>query len=181
MLKWLVLRAGEPATLRRTPVPPHADVEGQMQTAMAKPGQPPARWYLVDARGQVLGRLASRIASVLRGKMRPAYTPSVAGDYVIVVNADKIRLTGRKAQQKIYYRYTGYPGGLRETPAGKLLQRHPERVLKHAVRGMLPNTPLGRDCLRRLRVYRGDAHRHAAQQPVPLDLERRAAKGRDAQ
>ncbi len=150
-----------------------------MHTAMAKPGAP-ARWYVVDATGQVLGRLASRIAAVLRGKTRPTYTPSVGGDYVIVVNADKIRLTGRKAQQKLYYRHSGYPGGLRATPAGKVLQRHPEVVLKEAVRGMLPKTPLGRACLRKLRVYRGEAHRHAAQQPVPLALPDRTAKGRDA-
>jgi large subunit ribosomal protein L13 len=147
----------------------------RMETVMSGPREP-ARWYVVDARGQVLGRLASRIASVLRGKTRPTYTPSVGGDYVIVVNADKIRLTGRKAQQKMYRRHSGYPGGLREIAAGKLLQRHPEAVLKQAVRGMLPKTPLGRECLRKLRVYRGDAHRHAAQQPVPLRL----MKGRDA-
>lgn len=138
-----------------------------MRTVMAKPGDP-SRWYVVDAKGQVLGRLASRIASVLRGKTRATFTPSVGGDFVIVVNADKIRLTGRKAVQKIYYRYSGYPGGMRATPAGKLLQRHPEMLLKEAVWGMLPHTPLGRDCLRKLRVYRGGAHRHAAQQPAPL-------------
>ncbi len=149
-----------------------------MLTIMAKPDQP-ARWYLVDAKGQILGRLASRIASVLRGKTRPSYTPSYGGDYVIVVNADKIRLTGRKAQQKLYYRHSGYPGGLRATPAGKMLQRHPETVLREAVRGMLPKNPLGRECLRKLRVYRGGEHRHAAQQPVPLQPAGRA-KGRDA-
>ena len=127
-------------------------------------------WYLVDAKGQVLGRLASRIALVLRGKAKPTFTPSVAGDHVIVVNADKIRLTGKKAQKKIYYRHSGYPSGIRATPAGKLLQRHPEEVLREAVRGMLPKTPLGRDCLRHLRIYRGEAHRHAAQQPKALQL-----------
>jgi large subunit ribosomal protein L13 len=130
----------------------------------------PGRWFLVDAKGQVLGRLASQVASVLRGKARPTYTPSTGGDYVIVVNADKIRLTGRKAQQKVYYRHSGYPSGLRATPAGKLLQKHPETVLREAVRGMLPKTPLGRNCLRKLRVYRGESHRHSAQQPVPLAL-----------
>ena len=147
-----------------------------MRTQMSRPDQPD-RWYLVDAKGQVLGRLASRIASVLRGKARPTYTPSLGGDYVIVVNADKIRLTGRKAQQKLYYRHSGYPGGLRATPAGKMLQRHPETVLKEAVRGMLPKNPLGRECLRKLRVYRGEAHRHTAQQPVPLEPAGRATKG----
>jgi large subunit ribosomal protein L13 len=143
---------------------------------MAKPGAP-TRWYVVDAKGQILGRLASRIASVLRGKTRPTFTPSVGGDYVVVVNADKIRLTGRKALQKIYYRHSGYPGGMRATPAGKLLQRHPETVLKEAVWGMLPHTPLGRECLRKLRVYRGNAHRHAAQQPVPLAGDGQSANG----
>src|SRR5579864_7066535 len=133
----------------------------------------PAKWFLVDAKGQVLGRLASQVAAVLKGKNRPTYTPSATGDYVVVVNADKIRLTGRKAQQKMYYRHSGYPGGLRATPAGKMLQRHPETVLKEAVRGMLPKTPLGRECLRKLRVYRGDAHRHVAQQPVALELSPR--------
>jgi len=146
-----------------------------MRTVMAKPGDH-TRWYVVDAKGQVLGRLASRIASVLRGKTRPTFTPSVGGDFVIVVNADKIRLTGRKAVQKIYYKYSGYPGGMRATPAGKLLQRHPETMLKEAVWGMLPHTPLGRACLRKLRVYRGGAHRHAAQQPAPLAGDGRPAK-----
>ena len=126
------------------------------------------RWFVVDAKGQVLGRLASRVASVLRGKARPSFTPSQGGDYVVVINAEKIRLTGRKAQQKMYYRHSGYPGGLRQTPAGKLMQRHPETVLRAAVRGMLPKNPLGRECLRKLRIYRGEVHRHAAQQPVPL-------------
>jgi large subunit ribosomal protein L13 len=150
-----------------------------MRTLMGKPSDP-ARWYVVDAKGQILGRLASRIASVLRGKTRPTYTPSYGGDYVIVVNADKIRLTGRKAQQKLYYRHSGYPGGLRATPAGKMLQRHPETVLKEAVRGMLPKNPLGRECLRKLRVYRGEEHRHTAQQPAPLEFSGRASKGREA-
>lgn len=134
------------------------------------PARQEGRWFLVDAKGQVLGRLASRIASVLRGKARPTFTPSMGGDYIIVVNADKIRLTGRKAQQKMYYRHSGYPSGIRATPAGKLLQRHPETVLREAVRGMLPKTPLGRECLRKLRIYRGQAHRHAAQQPTALQL-----------
>ena len=128
------------------------------------------RWFLVDARGQVLGRLASQIASVLRGKVRPTFVPSMGGDYVIVVNAEKIRLTGRKAQQKMYYRHSGDPSGIRATPAGKLLKQHPETVLREAVRGMLPKNPLGRECLRKLRIYRGEGHRHAAQQPAALHL-----------
>ncbi len=150
-----------------------------MRTTLGKPGDP-ARWFVVDASGQVLGRLASRIASVLRGKARPTFTPSLGGDYVIVVNAEKIRLTGRKLQQKVYYRHSGYPGGLRETTAGKLMARRPETVLKEAVRGMLPKTPLGRECLRKLRVYKGQVHRHTAQQPVPLFAEDTSTRGREA-
>jgi large subunit ribosomal protein L13 len=140
----------------------------------------PAKWFLVDANGQVLGRLASQVAAVLKGKNRPTYAPSTTGDYVIIVNADKIRLTGRKAEQKIYYRHSGYPGGLRATAAGKMLQRRPEYVIREAVRGMLPKNVLGRECLRKLRVYRGDAHRHAGQQPQPLSIRARTGKGRDA-
>jgi len=140
-----------------------------MRTTLMAPHQA-GRWFLVDARGQILGRLASRIASVLRGKARPTFTPSEGGDYVIVVNAEKIRLTGRKAQQKMYYRHSGYPSGIRATAAGKMLQHHPDRVLREAVRGMLPKTPLGRECLRKLRIYKGGTHRHAAQQPAALQL-----------
>ena len=154
-----------------------------MRTVMAKPDQP-GKWFVVDAKGQVLGRLASRVAAVLRGKARPMFTPSVGGDYVVVINADKIRVTGRKAQQKVYHRHSGYPGGLRTTPMGKLLQRRPEFILREAVRGMLPKTPLGRECFRKLRVYRGATHRHEAQQPEPLAFPRRAGetstKGREA-
>ena len=139
----------------------------------------PKRWFLVDAKDQVLGRLASQIAAVLKGKNRQTYAPSVTGDYVIVVNADKIRLTGRKAEQKIYYQHSGYPGGLRATPAGKMMARRPEYVIREAVRGMLPKNPLGRECLRKLRIYRGGAHRHAAQQPQALVLAGHAPKGRD--
>ena len=143
-----------------------------MRTFVASP-HAASRWYVVDAKGQVLGRLASRVASVLRGKARPTYTPSVSGDYVIVVNADKIRLTGRKAQQKVYHRHSGYPSGLRSTPVGKLLQRRPETVVREAVRGMLPKTSLGRECLRKLRIYRGGDHRHTAQQPAALQWPQR--------
>jgi large subunit ribosomal protein L13 len=148
-----------------------------MRTTLMAPSQV-GQWFLVDAKGQVLGRLASRIASVLRGKARPTFTPSMGGDYVIVVNAEKIRLTGRKAQQKMYYRHSGYPSGIRATPAGKLLQKHPETVLREAVRGMLPKNPLGRECLRKLRIYRGEGHRHAAQRPTALQLI--AGQERDA-
>ena len=150
-----------------------------MRTEVVVSGTP-TRWFLVDAKNQVLGRLASQVAAVLKGKNRPTYAPSVTGDYVVVVNADKIRLTGRKAEQKIYYQHSGYPGGLRATAAGKMMARRPEYVIREAVRGMLPKNPLGRECLRKLRVYRGVAHRHAAQHPQPLTLAGRMMKGRDA-
>jgi large subunit ribosomal protein L13 len=128
-------------------------------------------WYVVDATGQTLGRLAARIARVLRGKHKPVYSPSVdAGDYVVVVNAEKIRVTGRKLDKKIYYRHSGYPGGLKEITLRDLLQKHPTRVIEHAVRGMLPKNRLGRRMFRKLKVYAGPDHPHAAQQPSPLEL-----------
>lgn len=126
-------------------------------------------WYLVDASGQTLGRLASRVARILRGKHKPVYSPSVdTGDYVIVVNAERIHVTGRKLDQKIYYRHSGYPGGLREITLRNLLQKHPTRVIEHAVRGMLPKNRLGRRMFKKLKVYAGPDHPHAAQQPKPL-------------
>ncbi len=128
-------------------------------------------WFVVDATGQTLGRLATRIAHVLHGKHKPAYSPSVdVGDFVIVVNAAKIHVTGRKLDQKIYYRHTGYPGGLKETTLRNLLQKHPKRVIEHAVRGMLPKNRLGRRMFKKLKVYAGPEHPHAAQQPKPLEL-----------
>jgi len=130
------------------------------------------KWVLVDAQGKTLGRLASEIAKILRGKHRPDYTPNtLTGDFVVVVNAEKIRLTGNKLQQKVYTRYSGYPGGLRSINAATLLERHPERVLQHAVKGMLPKGPLGRRMLKRLKVYAGGQHPHAAQKPEPIELE----------
>jgi large subunit ribosomal protein L13 len=129
-------------------------------------------WYVVDATGQTLGRLAAQVAHRLRGKHKPIYSPAVdAGDYVIVVNAEKIRVTGRKLDQKIYYRYTGYPGGLRETALRSLLQKHPTRVIEFAVRGMLPKNRLGRRMLKKLKVYAGPDHPHQAQQPESWELE----------
>jgi large subunit ribosomal protein L13 len=126
---------------------------------------------VVDAEGKVLGRLASEIVNVLRGKHKPTYSPHMdMGDHVIVVNADKVRLTGRKAEQKVYYRHTGYPGGIRSTSVKRLLAEHPERVLQKAVRGMLPHNILGRQMFRKLKVYAGPDHRHSAQQPQPLDI-----------
>jgi large subunit ribosomal protein L13 len=128
-------------------------------------------WYVVDAAGQTLGRLAARVARILHGKHKPTYSPSVdTGDFVIVVNAEKIHVTGRKLDQKIYYRYSGYPGGLKEITLRNLLQRHPARVIEHAVRGMLPKNRLGRQMFKKLKVYAGPDHPHAAQQPKQLEL-----------
>lgn len=128
-------------------------------------------WYVIDASGQTLGRLAARVASVLRGKHKPVYSPSVdAGDFVIVVNAEKVHVTGRKLDQKMYYRHSGYPGGLKESTLRNLLQQHPTRVIEHAVRGMLPKNRLGRQVFRHLKVYAGSEHPHEAQQPKALEL-----------
>lgn len=142
-----------------------------MRTFQQKPADVKRNWFIVDAEGKVLGRLASRVAAVLRGKHKPTFTPHVDdGDFVIVVNAAKVRLTGRKADQKIYYRHSGYPGGLRATPAGEMLQRKPEYVLREAVERMLPKSPLGRAMLKKLKIYRAADHRHQAQQPKVLEL-----------
>lgn len=128
-------------------------------------------WLVVDATGQTLGRLATRIANILHGKHKPIYSPAVdVGDYVIVINAEKIHVTGRKLDKKIYYRHTGYPGGLKEITLRNLLQKHPARVIKFAVRGMLPKTRLGRRMFKKLKVYAGPEHPHTAQQPRPLEL-----------
>jgi large subunit ribosomal protein L13 len=142
-----------------------------MGTFSAKPHEVKRDWYLVDASGKVLGRLAAEIAHRLRGKHKPEFTPHVdTGDYIVVINADKLRVTGRKARDKIYYRHSGYPGGLRATPFAKLHARHPDRVLKLAVKGMLPKGPLGYAMLKKMKVYAGPAHPHAAQQPKPLEI-----------
>jgi len=128
-------------------------------------------WFLVNAEGKTLGRLASEIAQVLRGKHKPIYTPHLdCGDYVIVVNAEKVQVTGRKLDQKMYYRHTGYPGGIKSISLRNQLQKHPERVLQAAVRGMLPKNRLGRKMLKKLKVYAGDSHPHKAQQPKSLEL-----------
>jgi large subunit ribosomal protein L13 len=128
-------------------------------------------WYLVDAEGRTLGRLASEIAKILRGKHKPTYVPHMdCGDYVIVVNAEKVRVTGRKLDQKIYYRHSGYPGGLKSISLRDQLQKHPTRVLEAAVRGMLPKNRLGRAMRKKLKVYAGDSHPHQAQQPKVLEL-----------
>jgi large subunit ribosomal protein L13 len=127
---------------------------------------------VVDARGQVLGRLASRIAMVLRGKTKAVFTPHLdTGDFVVVVNAEQVLLTGRKLDQKNYYRHSGYPGGLKTTTARQMLQKKPEQLLRHAVRGMLPKNSLGRQLLKKLKIYAGGEHPHQAQQPQPLKWE----------
>lgn len=142
-----------------------------MKTFSAKKGEVPGDWYVVDAAGRTLGRLASEIASRLRGKHKPEYTPHVdTGDHIVVINAEKVRVTGRKAQQKRYYRHSGHPGNLKETVLEERLAKHPERVIEAAVKGMLPKNPLGRDMYRKLRVYRGADHPHAAQQPKALEI-----------
>ncbi len=141
-------------------------------TRSARPGEVERRWVVVDADGVVLGRLASEVAARLRGKHRPLYTPHAdTGDFVVVVNAEKVRLTGRKPQQKTYYRHSGWAGGLRSVTADKLLASpHADRVVRHAVRGMLPKNSLGRKLLRKLKVYVGPDHPHQAQQPEEWKL-----------
>jgi len=142
-----------------------------MKTFSAKAHEIAHGWYLVDADGKVLGRLATRIAARLRGKHKAEYTPHVdTGDYIVVVNAAKIRVTGRKAQDKMYYRHTRYPGGLRETNFAKLQARHPGRALELAVKGMLPKGPLGNAMLKKLKVYGAATHPHTAQQPKSLEI-----------
>ncbi len=142
-----------------------------MKSYMAKKEEQNPKWYLVDARDTVLGRLSSRIAVILMGKNKPQYTPHVdTGDFVIVVNAEKVRLTGRKKENKIYYRYTGHQGGLREVTAGKMLETHPERLILHAVRGMIPKNKLGRAMISKIKVYAGPDHPHAAQKPEKITL-----------
>ncbi|ROR34730.1 50S ribosomal protein L13 [Inmirania thermothiophila] len=142
-----------------------------MKTFVAKPAEVRRDWYVVDAAGKTLGRLAAEIARRLRGKHKPEYTPHVdTGDYIVVVNAGKVRVTGRKLEQKVYHRHTGYVGNLKSETLGKLLARRPERVIELAVKGMLPKGPLGRAMFRKLKVYAGPEHRHQAQQPKPLDI-----------
>ena len=142
-----------------------------MKTFSAKPHEVKRDWYVVDATGKTLGRLSSEIARRLRGKHKPEYTPHVdTGDYIVVVNADKIRVTGNKMQDKMYHRYTGYIGNLKSISLEKQLERHPERVIQSAVKGMLPRNPLGRAMFRKLHVYAGPEHPHAAQQPTALDI-----------
>ncbi len=142
-----------------------------MKTYVTKPADIERAWYVVDAEGQTLGRLASGIATVLRGKHKPIYSPSVdCGDFVVVINADKIAVTGNRMDQKKYYRHSLYIGGLSEITLRDQLQKHPERVIESAVRGMLPKNTLGRKMFKKLKVYAGSEHPHEAQQPQPLEL-----------
>lgn len=142
-----------------------------MKTYSAKPSDIKQDWFVVDGTDKVLGRLASQIATRLRGKHKPTFTPHMdTGDFIIVTNVEKIRVTGNKAQQKTYFRHSGYPGGIYETNFEKLQAKHPDRVLKQAVKGMLPKGPLGYAMLKKLKCYTGAEHPHAAQQPKALDL-----------
>ena len=142
-----------------------------MKTFMPKAADITRKWYVVDAEGLALGRVASQVANILRGKNKPIYTPNVdTGDYVIVLNASKIILTGKKLDQKIYYKHSGYVGGLKETKYRKLMAEKPEEALRHAVVGMLPKGPLGRQMAKKLKIYAGAEHEHAAQQPEKLEL-----------
>ena len=142
-----------------------------MKTYVTKPADIERAWYVVDAEGQTLGRLASSVATILKGKHKPTYSPAVdCGDFVVVVNADKIAVTGRRLEQKKYYRHSLYIGGLKEITLRDQLQQHPERVVESAVRGMLPKNTLGRKIFKKLKVYAGTEHPHQAQQPQPLEL-----------
>lgn len=142
-----------------------------MKTFSAKPDSVKRDWYVVDASGKTLGRLASQIAARLRGKHKPEYTPHVdTGDYIVVINAEKIHVTGNKASDKIYYRHTGFPGGIREANFETLIAKKPEQVLELAVKGMMPRSPLGRAMLGKLKVYAGGEHPHTAQQPQALEI-----------
>ena len=142
-----------------------------MKSFMASPSTVERKWYVADAEGKTLGRLASEVANVLRGKNKPTYTPHIdTGDYVIVVNAEKIQVTGKKLDQKIYYHHSEYVGGMKEATLREMMQKKPEFVITHAVKGMLPKGPLGRQMLKKLHVYAGPEHNHAAQKPETLDI-----------
>lgn len=142
-----------------------------MKTYAVKEGEITRRWYVVDAQGKTLGRLATRVATILRGKHKPTFSPHLdVGDFVIVVNADKIRVTGQKMGDKMYYRYSGYKSGLTAMSLSELMSRHPTRAVQHAVKGMLPKNRLGRALIKKLKVYAGPEHPHQAQQPQTLEL-----------
>ncbi len=142
-----------------------------MKSYMARPLEVERKWYVIDAEGKTLGRLATEIARLLRGKTKPQYTPHVdTGDFVIVVNAEKVAVTGKKAEQKVYRRHTGHPGGLKTTSYGQMMERRPEEILRKAVYGMMPKTRLGRKQFRKLKIYAGPEHPHAAQNPQPYEV-----------
>ncbi len=142
-----------------------------MKTFSAKPAEVRRDWFVVDATGKTLGRLSTEIARRLRGKHKPEYTPHVdTGDYIVVINAEKVRVTGNKLEDKMYYRHTGYIGNLKSISLEKMLDQHPERVIENSVKGMLPRGPLGRQMFGKLRVFKGPEHDHAAQQPIPLEV-----------
>ncbi len=142
-----------------------------MKTFVAKPDSVSKTWYAINAEGKVLGRMATRIATILQGKHRPQYTPHVdTGDFIVVFNAEKVKLTGKKLTDKMYKRYSGYPSGLKLTPAGEMLEKHPDRVIKLAVRRMLPKSKLGDQMIKKLKVYAGPEHPHTAQQPKELTI-----------
>jgi large subunit ribosomal protein L13 len=142
-----------------------------MKTYQAKKEELEHRWYLVNAEGKILGRLATKLANLLRGKTKPTFTPHLdTGDFVVVVNAEKVSLTGKKMKDKIYYHHTGHPGGIKEMSAEKLLAKKPTEMIRMAVRGMLPKNSLGRQVLRKLKVYAGPNHPHEAQKPIPLEI-----------
>ena len=144
----------------------------RLKTYQAKPNEIERKWYVIDAKGKTLGRLATTVASILRGKHRPYFTPNVdCGDHVIVINADQVVLTGKKLQQKKYYSHSMYPGGLKVTPYQTLMEKKPEFVISKAVSGMIPHNRLGRQMIKKLKVYRGSEHPHAAQKPEPLEIE----------
>lgn len=141
------------------------------KTYTPKPNEIKRDWWIVDAEGQTLGRLASKVAAILRGKHKPIFAPNLdTGDYVIIINAEKVRVTGNKELQKVYYRHSRYPGGLTATTLQDQRKRHPDRILEAAIRGMLPKNSLGRQMFKKLKVYAGEAHPHEAQQPQPLEL-----------
>jgi large subunit ribosomal protein L13 len=142
-----------------------------MKTVFAKPASVDRKWYIIDAEGKVLGRVAAKVASVVRGKHKAIFVPhQEIGDFVVVINAEKIKVTGRKAQQKMYYRHSGYPGGLKSTNFEKLVERHPAMPLELAVKGMLPKGPLGRKMAKNVKIYTGTSHPHISQKPLPLEV-----------
>ncbi len=167
-------------TIMRTQTVNLLKEEFPLKTFMPKAADIERKWYVVDAEGQVFGRVASQVASILRGKNKPIYTPNTdTGDYVIIVNADKIEMTGKKLDQKKYYHHSGYAGGLKETTYRKLIAEKPEFALRHAIVGMLPKGPLGRQMAKKLHVYAGPEHQQAAQKPEKIVLDRTERGGKE--